>query len=313
MDPSNDPEPAHRQGSEKTQWRRSRHLSAQIPPAGNPASEFLTALQMNGVPHVARLLKRDQFIASASEQIGRAMAEGHRLIVVHSSTMDGSALNVALEEQGINLPFRSGSVELSHDADSPGVLAAAADRTFRFGIGPLRVINLTSHDLGTHGSGLCIPASGIDQLSEVECFFAVEQPTMSEVSRIVGHDSVIIDEDTLSLADIFGRIAVLGRLLEAARRQENVEKLVGHSDFSDLPTAILTQLSVNHCERIRQRRELAVLRGELTTARRSTDLAAGKTDLSDEIDRQILNADGAPTTTRPAGAYSRSSSPSTSK
>jgi hypothetical protein len=110
----------------------------------------LAALEelMNEIPHVARLLKRDQFIAAASEQIACAIADGHRLVVVHTSTMDGSALNVALEEEGINLPFRSGSVELSHEVDTPGVLAAAADRTFRFGIGPLRIVNLASHDAG---------------------------------------------------------------------------------------------------------------------------------------------------------------------
>jgi hypothetical protein len=137
-----------------------------------------------------------------------------------------------------------------------------------------------------------MPVSGIEHLSEVQCFFAVDQPTMPAVSKILDHDAVVIDEDVMSLAGAYGKLAVLGRLLEAARRREDVERLVAHSGFANLPTAILNQLSVSHCERIRQRRELAGLRGELTTARRGLDVVTGRRDVTDEIDRQILTADG---------------------
>ena len=248
--------------------------------------------QHHQIVHVARLVGRHEVIDTAVTHIARALGEEYRLLVVHADALDGSALNLALEEAGINLPFRSGPVELSHNVGSGDVLAAAAERTLLYRGGHLRVVCLASHAMPLTPSGLCLPVEGLQQLEEVECFFTVEQPTGEAISRMLGHDAAAINGIRLPLSPLSGRLAVLGALLEAARRSETVDRLLAHPGFAGLGDVVLGHLAAVHHERIGQRHDLATLRGQLTAERREKDAALVERDRRVEIDERILGTDG---------------------
>ena len=242
--------------------------------------------------HVARLVRRDDVVTAAVDHIATALGEGHRLLLVHADTLDGSALNLALEERGISLPFRSGPVELSHNAGSRDVLRAAAERTLLFGSGPLKVVCTAAHAMPALGSSMCLPVDGLEQLVEVECLFTVEQPTGTDIARLLGHDAVIIDGVPISLADPEGKLATLGELLRLSRRVETVDRLLRHPGFGSLPSVLLDQLERSHYERIRQRQELTSLRGDLTLSKRQMDVALADANQLAEIDRRISSVEG---------------------
>lgn len=244
------------------------------------------------VAHVARLVRRDEITAAALSHISNALDEGSRLLLVHSDTLDGSTLNLALEERGISLPFRGGPVELIHDAGSREVLAAAAERTLQYEGGPLRVVCMTSPGALEGPSRYCLPVDGMEQLVEVECLFAVEQPTRDRISLMIRHDHAIIDGVRLPTADPIGRAAVLGHLLRSARRVETVQRLLAHEGFANLNSILLEQLERTHCERISQRMELASLRGQRTNERREMAATVGDRDRQLDIDAKILGTDG---------------------
>ena len=244
------------------------------------------------IEHVARLLARGEVVESTVARVAGAVAGEGRLLVVHSGSRDGSALNLALEEVGISLQLQSGSVELCHDAGSSEVLAEAAGRILRYGDGPLRVLNLTADSAVGGRPELCVPVEGLSQLIELECLFSVEEPTTRVISQILQHDVVFVDETRMSLSDSTGKMAVLAALLGAAQRTSIVTRVVSHEGFADLGVAVLGQVEAVHLERIKQRKELTALRDQLVIEGRELQAALTDQDQRVEIDRRIMTCGG---------------------
>lgn len=238
--------------------------------------------------HVAVVTAPDALPAVGARLAAEALAIGDRVLVVHRGALDSAQLGVTLEEAGIDVRLRSGSVELVHAAGGPAALADAAARTRQYAGGGLRLILIGA----TGPDGSCAPEIADDDVTAVTCVIDSSRIGGSGLLTVFAHDTVDVGGQLTDLHTATGRALAFDLLLGLLRRVEDVDRASGRAVEIGLEPGTVTRIAGAHRRRISDRRSLVALRGEVAALRSAARADHERLQQSTHAEAALRSADG---------------------
>lgn len=217
-----------------------------------------------------------------------ALSTGDRVLVVHRGALDSAQLGVALEEAGVDVRLRSGSVELVHAAGGPAALADAAARTRQYAGGGLRLIMIAA----TGPDGSCAPEIAEDDVVAVTCLIDSSRIGGSGLHTVFAHDAVDVRGQLTDLHPAPGRALALDLLLGLLRRVEDVDRAADQAVTIGLEVGTVARIAGAHRRRIEDRRTLVALRGEVAGLRSAASQDLDRARELTDAEATLRAADG---------------------
>lgn len=230
----------------------------------------------------------DELPSVGARLAAEALSSGDRVLVVHRGALDSAQLGVTLEEAGVDVRFRSGSVELVHAAGGAAALADAAARTRQYAGGALRLILVGA----TGPDGSCIRRIEGDDVAATTCLIDSSRIGGSGVEAVFRHDELDVHGQRTDLRTAPGRALALDLLLGLLRRVEDIDRAGTHAVAAGLEAVTVDRVAGAHRRRIEDRRTLAALRGELAALRRAGDKARDRDHRLRDAEARLRAADG---------------------
>jgi len=237
--------------------------------------------------HTAVVVAADQLPAAGARLAADGLAAGDRVLMVHRGALDSAQLAVTLEAAGVDLRFRSGTIELVHVAGGPTSLADAAARTRQYGGGALRVILVAA----TGSPASCLPEID-DDVAAVSCLIDTSRVGGTGLDVILRHDAVEVHGHVTELSSPADRVLAVDLLFGLLRRPEDVERAAARAIALGIEATAVERIVGVHLRRIEDRRALVALRGELTAMRRVADTERQRHAALRSSDEALRAADG---------------------
>jgi len=237
--------------------------------------------------HTAVVVAADQLPAAGARLAADAIAAGDRVLLVHRGALDSAQLAVTLEAAGVDLRFRSGTVELVHVAGGPTSLADAAARTRQYGGGALRLILVAA----TGSPTSCLPEIE-DDVVAVSCLIDSSRVGGTGLDTILRHDAVDVHGQVTELHTPADRVLAVDLLLGLLRRPEDVERAASRAVALGIDAGPVDRILGVHRRRIEDRRALVASRGEITALRRDADAEQKRHAALRAADTALRAADG---------------------
>jgi hypothetical protein len=239
--------------------------------------------------HTAIITKAGDHTATVVDVVLEAVRQGQRILVIHGGGLSGTELGVALEGVEELQPGVS-SIELLHRSAGPEAMAEAGARASRLGPGRLHVIVADAADLGTSDS--CGRVEGLNEESAISCVFEASVAAGRCMATVLGHHRLQVGRRTIGLVDEVDRLLAVDLMLDALRREPDIERAVVSAAQSGLEPGHLDLVADRHLRRIQVRREAAELRGRATQERRRAEAALLDLHSRDEAEAVLRRSDG---------------------
>ncbi len=194
--------------------------------------------------------------------MGLALANGDRVVVVHSGAAEGAGLVLAIEEQGWPV---DGPVQLVHRSGGPLPILQAAERTASESVGQLRMLVVDS------GRGAACPEihdGGAPRLADLgarhwTCVVIDSWAVTGGLMAVFGHDVLAADGLEMDLSGAWGRSFALDHLLEQVQRPELLARALAAAEGLALPPPVLASLRRRHETRLATHRQAVRMRQQM--------------------------------------------------